>query len=600
MTPEQQQAGYQTIEAQIPAFQCKRVSEKAKELSAKAQKIGMPPFTLQFGKRVNKRVAIGGDHGESLWLEVVSVKLIAGQPKLNGWRVVARIEHDEAGNLVHLYGQGNYQVASTKDLLSELSICAPKCEHCNYNRQRKTTFLLENREAQKVQQVGSSCLQDFTGHENPETVLAMNDAINSFIEGVINPDDAFYADAKNYDLVPMEFILRLTSAIVRVTGGWIPKDNRQGIPNPNATIFSVYDALKRPTLGDRVRISDEDFENAELIMAWLTHEKFDHRGEEYRANLSQLAKRGYIPRKYIGLAASAVAAFQRELSQATCKAKAKIRSPKAPMFIGQKDERIERSVTLIRKVPIDGQFGFSVLHIFEDNETGSKLTWFNSGSEKFKEGLTYTIAGRVKEHRTRDGEKETVLTRVSCPDLKLHKTMHPNMDVAAFVKKLKKIEDVNARDHHNETLLHEASALHERYGDFGDIIRELLRRGADPSFRSTCDNCCAFDYWVTLGDDELITTGLEKWPELTADWGDSDLSSLGFQDREWVPAFRSARNKAIAQIKQREQEERRNALARVLGENHDETECEADVLGAELDDDDLTQADSDSEVLRIA
>src|SRR3546814_18345978 len=45
-----------------------------------------------------------------------------------------------------------------------------RCDHCKTKRQRRLAYLLKDAETSEVLQVGSSCLQDFTGVD-PAAVL---------------------------------------------------------------------------------------------------------------------------------------------------------------------------------------------------------------------------------------------------------------------------------------------------------------------------------------------------------------------------------------------------------------------------------------------
>ena len=83
--------------------------------------------------------------------------------------------------------------------------------------------------------------------------------------------------------------------------------------------------------------------------------------------------------------------------------------PTKSEYQGEVGERIERTLTVIKRIVLDGQFGLSNMHIFRD-ENENEYVWTTS-AKTLNEGETYTIKGRVKEHKLFKASKQTVLTR---------------------------------------------------------------------------------------------------------------------------------------------------------------------------------------------
>jgi hypothetical protein len=79
-------------------------------------------------------------------------------------------------------------------------------------------------------------------------------------------------------------------------------------------------------------------------------------------------------------------------------------------WFGTVGDKIELRVVLDKVIRGGDRFNRWVLSIFRELETGSTLVWWNSTGEE--EGQDMTIRATVKEHGTRDGKKQTVLTRV--------------------------------------------------------------------------------------------------------------------------------------------------------------------------------------------
>ena len=79
-------------------------------------------------------------------------------------------------------------------------------------------------------------------------------------------------------------------------------------------------------------------------------------------------------------------------------------------FIGREGETVERTVVLEKIIRGGDRFRRWSLSIMRDVEADSRVIWWNRLDAD--EGDTVRIRGTVKAHELRDGEKQTVLTRV--------------------------------------------------------------------------------------------------------------------------------------------------------------------------------------------
>ena len=87
-----------------------------------------------------------------------------------------------------------------------------------------------------------------------------------------------------------------------------------------------------------------------------------------------------------------------------------IYEPSASKFQGQIGERIRGLlVKVIHNFKIDGYYGRSVVHDFED-EDGNIYSWITSAKD-LPEGNVYWLDGTIKEHKTFKNVNKTILTR---------------------------------------------------------------------------------------------------------------------------------------------------------------------------------------------
>lgn len=78
-------------------------------------------------------------------------------------------------------------------------------------------------------------------------------------------------------------------------------------------------------------------------------------------------------------------------------------------YQGEVGERIVRTLTVKKRVVVEGGYGLSNIHIFVDADE-NEYVWITS-AKALTEGETYEIRGTVKEHKLYKASKQTVLTR---------------------------------------------------------------------------------------------------------------------------------------------------------------------------------------------
>ena len=76
-------------------------------------------------------------------------------------------------------------------------------------------------------------------------------------------------------------------------------------------------------------------------------------------------------------------------------------------YQGEKDEWLERDVTIKKNIPLDTRYGSSNMHIMEDAD-GNVYVW-TTASKSIEENSTIHIKMKVKEHKEYDGVKQTIV-----------------------------------------------------------------------------------------------------------------------------------------------------------------------------------------------
>ena len=79
--------------------------------------------------------------------------------------------------------------------------------------------------------------------------------------------------------------------------------------------------------------------------------------------------------------------------------------------MGEVGERLELWLTIKKTVQMEGYYGYSTMHIMED-EDENIFVW-TTNSKHLEEGAYVHMKGTVKDHKTYRNKAQTILTRCS-------------------------------------------------------------------------------------------------------------------------------------------------------------------------------------------
>jgi len=136
-------------------------------------------------------------------------------PIIQGWQFLAVLEHKDGGTLVRT-------MSGDSTVPADYHKATPRCEHCNIDRYRKDTYLVQNTETKSIKQVGSSCLKDFTGHESPEQIAALFAEVAEMRGSEEYGETGCCNNPNRYDI---NFVVAMSIKLVRETGGYVSRAN---------------------------------------------------------------------------------------------------------------------------------------------------------------------------------------------------------------------------------------------------------------------------------------------------------------------------------------------------------------------------------------
>jgi len=362
----------------VPGCNKSLLDERVARLNSICDKLGLA--------RIDYRVISTEfrSYGDGSYMKWYTVEIIGESPIISGWRFVAQIEHGKSGNVIR-----NLSDLPMPDMYRAVSA---NCEHCQQDRARRVTYILQDDDG-VYKQVGSTCLSDFTGHDNPHDIADYLQSLNALAGDLSEPRD-YDMYSGDHTLVNSVEFLSLVSAIIRVHG-WVGKAHamEQGLT-------STWE--RAVTRDNRVEVTQADKALASAALAWGAEQ--DGRSE-YEHNLRRLCSGEYCTWRNTGLLASAIVAYRKSRAEDVTGKPTGVSE-----YIGAVGDKIVADVTVVSVKEINGAYGLtSVVNMMSGGHNA--MVWFSSGKTALEIGKSYQIRGTVKKNDVYNGIKQTVVTR---------------------------------------------------------------------------------------------------------------------------------------------------------------------------------------------
>jgi hypothetical protein len=375
---------------EIPEGNLKKFEAALEKLSRKAVKLGGDPFLpVVFSYKMV-------DVGRAQAVKVYEVLLDCTIPQINGWEFIGRIDHanGELGNIV--------RALPNKEIPEKYRHTGCKCDHCNINRFRRDTYILQNVETQETQQVGSSCLKDFLGGNDPVKLAKMAELLsyaNECAKGYTNSvgEDRRYLVLNEY--------LQFVSMATRMQGYFVSRSMAQE-KGMESTSGKALGLLHHVHMDYSEEISARDEELAEKAIEWAAG--LSESGKpmnDYEHNINVLAVSGTIEYRSCGYAASMIIAYQKAHGLLPEYVK------KTSNYLGEKGAKIDLVASLKTISPTNGRFP-GVRYGFED-ANGNLVVWFTGVELDVRKGQSVRLQAKVKDHNEYNNVKSTIVSHCS-------------------------------------------------------------------------------------------------------------------------------------------------------------------------------------------
>lgn len=385
------------------------------KLNRRARKLGLPELTVTEKSRTQREIR--REIAPDTWIEtgvyetLVTVEVTGETPKLEGWEFLGTLDHSAGDTVVrNVPGAeipGKYWGADRVGV----------CDHCGANRHRKETFVVRNASGE-TKQVGRQCVADFLGGKSVEAAIA----IASWVKGIgalLDAEDRYEYGGNLWREPVLIDAMNTLSTSVRVVNehGFLSRSKASefDITTADRVMLVLWPPFS-PGMSEKERAeiraeielctpTETDKAKAAAIRDWVLG--LDSAGNSYLNNLQVILKRELVQPKEVGILASAVSFYYREIENPKWTPKGK--AP-ASEHIGTVGDRIDLEVECMGIGSFTGTYGETVIYRLRSDN--NKVTWFSSGESDIEIGGTYKVKATIKRHDEYRGEKVTMVNRV--------------------------------------------------------------------------------------------------------------------------------------------------------------------------------------------
>ena len=333
--------------------------------------------------------------------EYVWVTIKYQQPVISGWQLVAVYDWETAED-----GTRTCYTSVVPDQIvpKHLRDVHPAdCDHCGHNRRRKQLILV-TKGHREFKVVGSTCVKDFLGHTNPNSLMdfyKFETSIGEYFGGGFEP-------APTVALHNVVDVLTIAAMDV-AKRGYKKAGDWDHMPTAHY-VDSYINSIERYWAEERqhVKPTDTHRETAKAAMEWAL-EQSD--ASDYMANVHKAIGAGAISHKRFGVVCSVVHIYNRYLERLDRESRT------SNEWIGTPKERIRGLIAnVIRVRHLPNAYDGTTMIAFK-TDAGDELVWFASGYHDVEAGERWRLDATVKEHKTFNETRQTVLTRVKYSDI---------------------------------------------------------------------------------------------------------------------------------------------------------------------------------------
>jgi hypothetical protein len=324
-------------------------------------------------------------------VEVINYNFEMDSLKLGEYRAITVLEHGtvegQTQNLIHVLDEN---IIIPEKYRTVKSIC----EHCNSDRQRNKTVLLQDRDG-NIKQVGTTCIKEYTGIDAIDVIAAYQD-----IHDIIIDNNRLYTDYESISRFPryIKTIDYLTACIELINKEGYSKDEL------HPTKSRAWEIALKNTQDSKYQ------EAAQTVIDYFKNSTFDE-SQNFLQNIKVSLSQEYA--KQSGFIAYAFVAYNKQI-EIDAKKKAEQEEKAKSEYVGNVGDKIQKELTLINKYTYETNYTYygetHVIYVFADSD-GNIYKWNTQNAIDSDINSNVKIKGSIKGHEEYNGQKQTVLTR---------------------------------------------------------------------------------------------------------------------------------------------------------------------------------------------
>jgi hypothetical protein len=427
----------------IPEGNVAEFKKRISRLQRRAQRLeAQLDFTIDLNdfKDVKHEFTNKKNEIETTFVRYFKVTVEGEQPKYKDWRFIGTLEHTDEGTILRM--------VPNEEAPTRYRDVKPFCEHCQVKRNRRDTFLVSHASGE-VKQVGSTCLVDFLGHENPHRLAQLAEIWINLSElgdlashvRWIGGDASGLNHPRRYDLITfLSYVAEITLRHGFISRSMAEKLREKRGPDarvPEVTAHFASRLMIPPTPEDHDTAIDYTptqpaIDLAEAARSWVLQKygtgmdvdsvasikkslislNEQANMNDFEHNLYVVAKGEALEPRTFGIGAYIIQAYRRANNLIPEAKKPRVNSEHFGT-VGQRLRKLE--VTCDKVFTFDSMMygqGYIFKMITVDGNVMVWKTYNVSDDKRMEEGHRFTVTATVKAHEVYNGEKQTEVSRV--------------------------------------------------------------------------------------------------------------------------------------------------------------------------------------------
>jgi hypothetical protein len=358
---------FRVMERNLPA-----VRAEIGRLARRAERLGTAPLALrETGRRDGRHVLVA---------------LEGEPPALAGWTVAAVVDHREPVPSIRV-------VSSAAPPLDPERFREPRCEHCRHRRRRVETFVLWHAATRRVRQVGTACLRDFLGGDDPERLCRQAEYVLLARQAL---HDAAHPPASAAEAAAGVALERFAehAAMALRSGGWVSRERarRSGrLASADTALRSLETVPDAPGAADVALARGALLWARELLAAQARLSRFE------RDAVTVASVRFLLTARERGLVCALIAVYRSRRA--------------GSRHLGRPGEWLD-AVVMVERIAErpSTRYGTVRRHDLVD-VAGNRLVWWQTRGAPLALGRAVHLRGRVERHTHVQSARVTVLAR---------------------------------------------------------------------------------------------------------------------------------------------------------------------------------------------